>query len=396
MTSPKVTVLLAVYNGEPYVRQAVESVLTQTFVDFEFLIVDDASTDGTVPTIASFDDDRIRLLRNDRNLGQVPSLNRGLAEARGEYVARLDHDDYCLPTRLERQVEVLDTNPEIGLVGTWMKIVEEGGHRVGWLRSTIADYPEFVFHTLIMRVLISHPSAMYRRAPVAELGGYDESAGPAEDKDLWRRLALERWDARLVPEPLVVYRLHDAQLSKVHADYQREVDERSQERFLTALSPRSPARTLRLLLADDPAFWEDCADAAKSRAALNGLDCLLRDAEARLRLSPPEVARLEGLVATQLLRVSRRGWRAGASRFWRASPPLFARGLHAKQPPEKAIAVVAYAATYATAPILHGVRATERRLARGAADSRVLEALREPAKRSRLARLLYSKLVGSP
>ena len=111
--TPRVTVLLAVHNGEPYVRDAVESVLDQTHRDFEFVIVDDASTDGTVVTIESFDDARIRLFRNERNLGQVPSLNRGLREARGAIVARIDADDVSRPTRLERQLAVLDADPRI-------------------------------------------------------------------------------------------------------------------------------------------------------------------------------------------------------------------------------------------------------------------------------------------
>ena len=239
--SPKVTVLLAVYNGGPYVRECVSSVVGQTFGDFEFVIVDDASTDDTIGIVESFGDPRIRLMRNERNLGQVPSLNRGLREATGEYVARIDHDDWCRPTRLERQVAVLDAQPDVALVGAWMDVVEEGGRTITRLRSTIADFVEFLFQTLTMQVLISHPAAMYRRTPVLELGGYDESTAPSEDKDLWRRLALERRDARLVPEPLVlVYRLHEAQLSQLHATYQREVDERSQERFLAALSRTRP------------------------------------------------------------------------------------------------------------------------------------------------------------
>jgi GT2 family glycosyltransferase len=393
--TPKVTVLLAVHNGEPYVSECVSSVLGQTLGDFEFVIVDDASTDGTVGVVESFGDERIRLLRNERNVGQVPSLNRGLREAHGEYVARIDHDDWCRPTRLERQVAVLDAEPGVALVGTWMDVVEEGGRPITQLRSTIADFVEFLFQTLTMQVLISHPAAMYRRAPVRELGGYDESTAPAEDKDLWRRLALERWDARLVPEPLVVYRLHDAQLSQIHAQYQLEVDERSQERFLAALSPTAPVRTLRLLLAGDLGFWSECADAGKSRAALQALERLLADTRVRLRLSEAEASRLERLVSARLLHVARRGWRASATSFWRASPPLASRGLHAARS-SKAPEAVAYAAAYAAAPLLRSGWRAKRRLTRGVARSRPLHGLRGPAKRSRLARRLYSKLIGSP
>src|SRR5581483_9035667 len=211
--TPKVTLLLAVHNGEPYIGEAVQSVLDQTFTDFELLVVDDASTDETVGIVERLGDGRVRILRNEHNVGQVPALNRGLLEARGEYVARLDADDACLPTRLARQVEVLDAEPRVALVGTWMDAVDDRGRLIGRLQKTLDDYVDFLYHTLIMRVYVSHPSAMYRREPVVRLGCYDEATGPAEDKDLWRKLALERFEARIVPEALVRYRLHDLQLS---------------------------------------------------------------------------------------------------------------------------------------------------------------------------------------
>src|SRR5205823_8256702 len=119
---------------------AVASVLDQTHRDFELLIVDDASTDDTVATIERFGDARIRLLRNERNLGQVPSLNRGLREARGEIVARIDADDVARPTRLERQVAALDAEPRVGLVGTWLELVDERGRHVGALERRLDDF----------------------------------------------------------------------------------------------------------------------------------------------------------------------------------------------------------------------------------------------------------------
>src|SRR3972149_6665359 len=104
MAHSRVTVLMAVYNGLPYLRQAIESVLTQSFTSFELLVVDDASSDGSVACVRSFNDPRVRLVCNERNLRQTASLNRGLELARGEYIARLDQDDLCAPDRLEKQV----------------------------------------------------------------------------------------------------------------------------------------------------------------------------------------------------------------------------------------------------------------------------------------------------
>jgi hypothetical protein len=354
-------------------------VLAQTFADFELLVVDDASTDGTVATIESFGDERIRVVRNERNLGQVPSLNRGLREAAGAYIARIDHDDWSRPERLARQVAVLDAEPEVGLVGTWMELVDADGRRVGTLESTIADFAEFLFHTLIMRVYVAHPAAMYRRDPVLALGGYDEATGPAEDKDLWRKLALERWDARIVPELLTVYRLHDAQLSQTKAAYQQEVDGASQERFLAALSPGVAVRTLRLLLANDPRFWhEPCG------APLADLDTLLGSAAERLRLSAAEQERLQHFVAARLLRV-------GRERPWsRKARALLAYGLEHLPADRRPAARNANRASFVLAP----VKLTAARAGRRLADVALPDALRGPAKRSRLARRLYGKLVG--
>jgi 2-polyprenyl-3-methyl-5-hydroxy-6-metoxy-1,4-benzoquinol methylase len=336
--SPRVTVLLAVHNGEPYVHDAVASILGQTFADFELLVVDDASTDTTVATIESFGDERIRILRNERNLGQVPSLNRGLREARGELIARIDHDDSCRPERLERQVAVLDAEPQVALVGSWMDLVDASGTKVGRLESTIADFAEFLFHTLIMRVYVAHPAALYRRDPVLALGGYDETTGPAEDKDLWRKLALERWDARIVPEPLVVYRLHDAQLSQTKAAYQQEVDGASQERFLAALAPGTPVHALRLLLANDRRFW------ATGAPPLAELETLLIRAAERLRLAPHEEARVRELVALRLLEVGRtHPWKAAAR-------ALFAAGLATLRAEQRGAERRRIRASYVVAP----------------------------------------------
>ena len=369
--TPRVTVLLAVHNGEPYVRDAVASVLAQTWSDFELLIVDDASTDGTVTTIESFGDDRIRLLRNERNVGQVPSLNRGLREARGEIVARIDADDVSRPTRLERQLAVLDANPRIGLVGTWMTLVDERGRHVGSLRKTLADYVDFVFHTLIMRVWVSHPAATYRREPVLALGGYDEATGPSEDKDLWRKLALERWEARIVPEELVVYRLHEAQLSQTRAAYQREVDGRSQERFLAELAPTVDTGAARMLLADDPALWRSTID-------VRGVDSVLAGAGERLDLATEEAARLRELVGRWLLGVAAgRPWTSRSRAITSYALSLLPRDRRVRE-------LVAASPRAAIAPA---------RVALSSGAHRVLASA--PAlRRWRAARRLYGRLLG--
>ena len=374
--TPKVTVLLAVHDGEPYIREAVQSVLDQTFTDFELLLVDDASTDETVAIVERLGDERIRILRNERNLGQVPSLNRGLGEARGEYVARLDADDACLPTRLARQVEILDAEPRVGLVGTWMDAVDDRGRLLGRLQKTLDDYVDFVYHTLIMRVYVSHPSAMYRREPVVRLGCYDESTGPAEDKDLWRKLALERFEARIVPEALVRYRLHDLQLSHVRAEYQRQVDAASQDRFLEKLAPDANAPAVRTLLAGDPEAWHYDA-----QTTLRDVELVVAGARTRLALTDAEGRQLGERVALRMLDVA-------TSKPWDPSARAVARYAIARLP---ASARRRWAVALITAPLVVATRKSIRALA----DLPGIEGVRARARRSPLARRLYGKAMGS-
>ncbi len=374
--TPKVTVLLAVHNGEPYIGEAVQSVLDQTFTDFELLVVDDASTDETVGIVERLGDGRVRILRNDHNVGQVPALNRGLLEARGQYVARLDADDACLPTRLARQVEVLDAEPRVALVGTWMDAVDDRGRLIGRLQKTLDDYVDFLYHTLIMRVYVSHPSAMYRREPVVRLGCYDEATGPAEDKDLWRKLALERFEARIVPEALVRYRLHDLQLSQVRAEYQQQVDAASQDRFLAELAPEADASAVRRLLAGDPQAWRDDAE-----TSLRGVELVLAGARTRLALTDAEARQLDERVARRLLDVA-------AATPWNPTARAVARHAFAQLPSS---ARRRWAAALVTAPLVAGTRASMRGLARVPA----VAGIRARARRSPLARRLYGRAMGS-
>jgi glycosyltransferase involved in cell wall biosynthesis len=247
-------VLIAVFNGGGYLREAVESVLAQTFEEFELLIVDDASTDDAVAALP--DDPRIRILRNERNLGQIPSLNRGLREARSKLVARLDHDDVCLPRRLELQVDLLDRHPEVVLSATWVDIVDTQGRLWTHVRPSIESFGDFVCHIVSGHVHLVHPSLMFRRDVVLDVGGLDESLNAAEDQDLYRRLVLARRDARVVTETLVRYRRHEQQMTVAKSASVSESDARSYTAFIKALSPASPSETISLMLRNDRRFWE--------------------------------------------------------------------------------------------------------------------------------------------
>jgi glycosyltransferase involved in cell wall biosynthesis len=323
--TPKVTVLLPVYNGGAHLPGAIDSVLAQTYRDFELLLIDDCSSDRSVGVIESYADPRIRLLRNERNLGQVPTLNRGLREARGEYVARLDQDDVALPERLERQVALLDSEPAVGLVGTWMDFVDDQGTVVWPLRDRLDDFAEFVYLILINALPIAHPTVMFRRQAVLDLGGYDETVRLAEDQDLWRRFALDRVEARILPHVLLRYRVHEGQQSRQSFDLQQEYNTKALEKFIGALSERAPARPVRLLLSGDFRFWREVTQEG-ARELVAALERLLEDAAEPLRLSPDEHAKLERLVRARVGFVSRRSWRQGVLPYWRHTGPLRAYG----------------------------------------------------------------------
>lgn len=202
--APRVTVLLATYNDEPFLGAAIDSVLAQTFTDFELLVVLDASTDRSRDIVESYRDARVRLLVNETNLGLAASLNRGLAIIASEYVARLDGNDLCYPERLARQVAYLDAHPEVAVAGSQATLIDVAGRSVGKLRRPVTDLG-MRWHRIFASPLV-HSSVMFRRAIVWDvLGGYDGSFRFGEDFELWNRLAKEH-AIRNLPETLVAYR----------------------------------------------------------------------------------------------------------------------------------------------------------------------------------------------
>ncbi len=184
----RVTVLMPVYNGERHLRESIESILAQSFGDFEFLIIDDGSTDTSRSIIGSYHDSRIRCAENGRNIGLARSLNRGLHLARGEYVARQDADDVSESGRLGRQVDFLDHHADTVVLGTWYTKVDEQGVQLG-LREPPCD-PLEIRWRLLLDVPLVHATVMMRRSTVMEKAGfYDETIDYAEDYDYWLRIA---------------------------------------------------------------------------------------------------------------------------------------------------------------------------------------------------------------
>jgi len=185
----EVSVVMSVYNGDRYLREAVDSILNQAFTDFEFIIVDDGSTDSTSEILAGYatQDPRIMLVRNHENIGQTKSLNEGLARAQGEYIARQDADDVSLPERLSAQVAFLQENLDVGLVGSAYDLIDAEGDLLCTVHPPCA--PDELSSTLPEENCICGASVLFRARCMDSVGLYREQVGPVEDYDLWLRIA---------------------------------------------------------------------------------------------------------------------------------------------------------------------------------------------------------------
>lgn len=219
---PKITVLMPVYNCELYIQEAVDSILNQTFYDFEFLIIDDASTDKTTAIIKRYKDPRIKLIEKPLNMGYTNSLNYGLKVAKGEYIARMDGDDISLPERFAKQIAFLDANPDVVLCGSNFSII--GKDKVVNLPKENED----VKLALLKGNCIVHPSVMMRNSIIQCYAiSYDSMTEPAEDYDLWVRL-LKFGKLYNIQEVLLNYRVHATQVSQ----------KREQQQIYSALQSR--------------------------------------------------------------------------------------------------------------------------------------------------------------
>ena len=298
--TPRVTVLMTVYNGLPYLPQAIESALNQTFTDFEFVIIDDASTDASVACIRRYADPRIRLWCNERNLGQSTSLNKGLVLSQAPYIARIDQDDVCLPDRLRQQVDFLDRHQHVTVLGTWMHEIDAHGRRIRVFGEVLEDYGTFVARLLLGGCPIYHPSVMFRRHEVERCGGYDARFRIGQDYDLWIRLALRRGEARVLPQPLTMYRVHGRQQSFADmAEHRRELW-RMHQQMVEAFCPHGQAHRVARLLRADALFWSDCASKEDVGAAVRALDETLRCLRETLQLTDTEHAIIRRFVSRRI------------------------------------------------------------------------------------------------
>lgn len=202
--NPTISIVMGVHNDKDYLSNSIDSILSQTFQDFEFIIVNDASTDGSRAILQQYDDNRITMLENETNKGLTASLNRAIGMATGEYIARQDADDESHPHRLERQLNFLRKKPEIALVGTGAHLIDEDGSKQG--QRIVFQRP--TFEHLLEKNHIIHGSILVRHSCLRKMGGYDEFFRYSQDLDLWLRLS-KKYRLANISTPLYRLRIHD-------------------------------------------------------------------------------------------------------------------------------------------------------------------------------------------
>ncbi|NET30793.1 MAG: glycosyltransferase [Cyanothece sp. SIO1E1] len=217
----KVSILMSVYNGSRYLAESIDSILRQTFSDFEFIIIDDCSTDDSWTILSAYAevDSRIVLYRNDQNLGLTKSLNKGLRAAKGIYIARQDHDDVSLPHRLSEQVEFLEHNPQAVFVSSNIEIIDANGQPLGIIDR--ACTPTLVkWYLLFYNHIAGHSQVMFRKNPALNLGGYNENYQYVQDYEFWCRLSAVG-QFYILPKTHVQQRFHDGSISASKKEAQK-------------------------------------------------------------------------------------------------------------------------------------------------------------------------------
>lgn len=209
-SSPKISVIMPVHNGLPFLKEAVESILNQRFKDFEFIIVEDASTDRSFEYLKSIRDRRVKILKNPKNMGVAKSLNRALKASRGHYIARMDADDINLPQRLQAQLEFMTNHPEVDICGSWVNIIDKNGQLIG-NKKPVTGYQQ-IKKALSWYSPVIHPTFFAKRKFYEDIGGYDQNFDMAEDYELLVR-AKDRFEIVNIPKILLNLRIWESRRS---------------------------------------------------------------------------------------------------------------------------------------------------------------------------------------
>ena len=208
--TPLISVVMPVYNSETYLQESANSILNQTYTNFEFIVINDGSTDGSLDILTEYaeKDNRIAII-NQQNSGLSNSLNRGIELSRSDLIARMDADDISNPTRLEEQFNFMNNNPEVAVAGTAFELFGEN------TKSKIVTMPatnKTIRKNLPFRFCLCHPTVMFRRKTIVDAGGY-QGTGPCQDLELWLRLSRNKTlQFANLEKPLLKYRIHQDQI----------------------------------------------------------------------------------------------------------------------------------------------------------------------------------------
>lgn len=255
-----ISVVMTTYNSSEFVREAIESTLNQTYRDFEFIIVDDGSTDDTCKIVLEYiaQDKRIRLIQAEHG-GIAKAANRGIEAARYEWIARMDSDDVMMPDRLEKQVTAAQANPHVILWSGHAIQINRKGKHIGLIEmgpTTDEEYQERLDNFMYLDLI--NPTTMMRRDLVLEVGGYSSAVKNVEDGELWSRLTRCEGTMRTIPEPLIYYRIHGNSVTvKKTAEQGRKAD------FIIARN--------KAWAAGDDLTWEEFAEQMRNEPLLKRL-----------------------------------------------------------------------------------------------------------------------------
>lgn len=268
---PIISVLLPVYNAEKFVGAAIDSILTQSYNDFELIIINDGSTDGSEDLIKSYADPRIVYLENETNKGLVKSLNSGLAAVRGIYIARMDADDISCSDRFEKQVNFLERRPEIGVLGGAYREITSTGQERSIHRFPLTHH--LLSWSLCYRNPIAHPSVMLRKDLLTKIGGYPTDVIIPEDYYLWCTLNSRTMFANL-PDILIKYRLHGGSISvRLKAQNHENRIRISQKAISSYLETEIPLEIVRLL------WGRTCESKEEIYGAIDLIHAILKQGE---------------------------------------------------------------------------------------------------------------------
>ncbi len=243
---PQVSVVMPVYNGEMYLAEAIDSILEQTFADFELLVVDDGSTDESAAIVQACKerDSRIRFIQLARNVGMADARNRGVAAATGQYIAMMDSDDISLPQRLQKQVAFLQSRPDIGALGAGARVMNHD------MTTHLFDFETLRQHALIalsvfLGYSFTHSTVIIRRDFLTAVGGYKPEQRVCDDLELWPRLLSEtRIRFANLPDCLLLYRRHDQSKFHQQSEGEHEVERKIKRINLERLWNEAPEATM--------------------------------------------------------------------------------------------------------------------------------------------------------